>query len=175
MHKNFIVCKPYFVRQCIDCNALKQQSKHLRKTDEFMKDLQMKHKMVTDLIGVIQQLQDHLSTQHQAISEQQFSCSCNCEQYTMKQDLVQKELTLLHHELKRMIGSNRRISISGIPAERIFNLATRTYSVCEEHREMHMQSRNRRSLCQHPEDSSDTDESEIIQGSLLVNKFGEDH
>ena len=74
-----------------------------------------------------------------------------------------------------MIGSNRRISISGIPAERIFNLATRTYSVCEEHREMHMQSRNRRSLCQHPEDSSDTDESEIIQGSLLVNKFGEDH
>ncbi|XP_015769700.1 PREDICTED: uncharacterized protein LOC107348191 isoform X1 [Acropora digitifera] len=155
------------VRKCIDCNALKQQSKRLRKTDEFMKDLQMKHKMVTDLIGVIQQLQDHLSTQHQAISEQQFSCSCNCEQYTMKQDLVQKELTLLHHELKRMIGSNRRISISGIPAERIFNLATRTYSVCEEHREMHTQSRNRHSFCQHPEDSSDTDDSEIIQGSLL--------
>ena len=151
-----------------------QQNKRLRKTDEFLEDLQMKHRMVNDLIGVIQQLQDHLSTQHQAISDQKFSCS-NCEQYTMKQDLVQKELTLLHHELKRMIQSKQRISISGIPAERIYNLATRTYSVCEEHREMHMQSRNRHSFCQHPEDSSDTDDSEIIQGSLLVNKFGEDH
>lgn len=171
----FLFYKPYFVQQCIDGNALRQQSKCLRKTDEFMKDLQMKHKMVTDLIGVIRQLQDHLSTQHQAISEQQFSCSCNCEQYTMKQDLVQKELTLLHHELKRMTESNRRISISGIPAERIYNLATRTYSVCEEHREMHTQSRNRHSFCQHPEDSSDADDAEIIQGSLLVNTFGEDH
>ena len=135
----------------------------------------MKHKMVTDLIGVIQQLQDHLSTQHQAISEQQFSCSCNCEQYTMKQDLVQKELTLLHHELKRMIESKRRISVSGIPSERIYNLANRTYSVCEEHREMHTQSRNGHSICQHPQHSLDTDDSEIIQGSVLVNTFGEDH
>ena len=74
-----------------------------------------------------------------------------------------------------MIESKRRISISGIPSDRIHNLATRTYSVCKEHREMHMQSRNRHSFCQHPEHTLDTDDSEIIQGSLLVNTFGEDH
>ena len=146
---------------------MRQQHKRLRKTEEFLKDLEMKRNMVKDLLGVIKQLQDHLCTQHQVISEQKFSCH-NCGQYTIKQDLVQKELTLLHHELQRMIQSNRRISVSGIPADRIYNLATRTYSVCEEHAEMHMQSRNRRSSCQHSEDSADSDDNEIMEGPLMV-------
>jgi len=119
----------------------------------------MKQNMVQELLDVIQHLQNHLHTQHQAISQQQFSCQ-NCGQYRIKQDLVEKELTLLHHELQRMIQGNRRISISGIPAERIYNLATRTYTVCEEHREMHARSRNRRSMCQHPEDPADSDDSD---------------
>lgn len=156
----------FAVRKCLDCNALRQQHKRLRKTEEFLKDLEMKRNMVKDLLGVIKQLQDHLCTQHQVISEQKFSCH-NCGQYTIKQDLVQKELTLLHHELQRMIQSNRRISVSGIPADRIYNLATRTYSVCEEHAEMHMQSRNRRSSCQHSEDSADSDDNEIMEGPLM--------
>ena len=68
-----------------------------------------------------------------------------------------------------MIQSNRRISVSGIPSERIYNLATRTYTVCEEHLKMHMQSRNRRSVCQHPDDNTDSsDDDEIIQGPLAV-------
>ena len=148
--------------------ALRQQHQRLRKTEEFLKELEMKQKMIQDLLGVIQQLQSHLQSQHQAISQQQFSCR-NCVQYKVKQDLVQKELTLLHYELQRMIQSNRRISVSGIPSERIFNLATRTYDVCEEHKEMHMQSRNRRSVCQHPDDYTDSsDDDEIIQGPLAV-------
>ena len=148
--------------------ALRQQHQRLRKTEEFLKELEMKQKMIQDLLGVIQQLQSHLHTQHQAISQQQFSCR-NCAQYKVKQDLVQKELTLLHYELQRMIQSNRRISVSGIPSERIYNLATRTYTVCEEHREMHKQTRNRRSVCQHPDDSTDSsDDDEIIQGPLAV-------
>lgn len=159
--------KAFGVRKCIDCKALRQQSHRLRKTEEFLKELEMKQKMVQDLLGVTQQLQNHLHTQHQAISQAQFSCR-NCEQYTIKKDLVQKELTLLHYELQRMIQSNRRISVSGIPSERIFNLATRTYTVCEEHREMHLQSRRRRSVCHHPEDTMDSeDNDDPIQGPLM--------
>lgn len=125
--------------------------------------------MVQDLLDVIKQLQNHLHTQHQAISEQQFSCH-NCGQYTIKQYLVEKELMLLHHELQRMIASKRRISVSGIPAERIYNLATRTYSVCEEHREMHSLHNRRRSMCQqHSEDAADSDDSDDpIDGPLMV-------
>ena len=142
----------------------------LRKTHEFLKDLEMKQKMIQDLLDVIKQLQDHLLKQHQDITQQLFSCR-NCEQYKLKQDLLQKELTLLHHELERMSQNrNRRISISGIPSERIYNLATRTYEVCEEHRKMHLRSRNRRSVCQHPEEAGvDSDESEDhIEGPLMV-------
>ena len=130
----------------------------------------MKQKMIQDLLDVIKQLQNHLLKQHQYISRQQFSCQ-NCGQYTMKQDLVQKELTLLHHELERMSQfRNRRISISGIPSERIYNLATRTYSVCEEHREMHLRSRRRRSVCQqHQDETMDSDDSDDhIEGPLMV-------
>ena len=128
----------------------------------------MKQKMIQDLLNVIKELQNHLHTQHQAISQEQVSCH-NCGQYMIKQDLVLKELTLLHHELERMIQSKRRISISGIPSERIYNLATRTYTVCEEHKEMHARSRNRRSSCQHPEDQAESDENDDhIEGPLMV-------
>lgn len=129
----------------------------------------MKQKMIQNLLGVIKQLQNHLLKQHQDISQQLFSCQ-NCDQYKIKQDLVQKELTLLHHELERMSQNrSRRISISGIPSERIYNLATRTYDVCAEHREMHLRSRNRRSVCQHPEETVDSDDSdENIEGPLMV-------
>lgn len=159
--------KTFAVRKCIDCKALRQQHKRLRKTEEFLKDLQMKQKMIQDLLNVIKELQNHLHTQHQAISQEQVSCH-NCGQYMIKQDLVLKELTLLHHELERMIQSKRRISISGIPSERIYNLATRTYTVCEEHKEMHARSRNRRSSCQHPEDQAESDENDDhIEGPLM--------
>ena len=128
----------------------------------------MKQKMIQDLLGVIKQLQNHLLNQHQYISGQNFSCQ-NCGQYTMKQDLVQKELTLLHHELERMSQNrSRRISFSGIPSERIYNLATRTYTVCEEHREMHLRSKRRQSMCQHSEETMDSDENDHIEGPLLV-------
>ena len=128
----------------------------------------MKQKLVQDLLNVIQHLQNHLHTQHQAICQEQFSCH-NCGQYRIKQDLVEKELTLLHHELQRMIQGNRRISISGIPIERIYNLAARTYTVCEEHREIHAHSKNRRSMCQHPEDSADAeDNDDHLDGPILV-------
>lgn len=129
----------------------------------------MKQKMIRDLLDVIEELQNHLHKQHQDITEQLFSCQ-NCGQYKIKQDLVNKELTLLHHELARMSQNrNRRISISGIPAERIYNLATRTYSVCEEHREMHLGSRRRQSVCQHPEEKADSDDSvDHIEGPLMV-------
>lgn len=149
-----------------------QQKQRLRKTEEFLKELQMKQKMIQDLLDVIKQLENHLLKQHQDISRQHFSCQ-NCGQYTIKRDLVQKELTLLHHELERMIQNrNKRISISGIPSERIYNLATRTYSVCEEHREMHLRSRNRRSVCQHPEETVDSDDSDDhIEGPLMVTAF----
>lgn len=159
--------KAYAVRKCIDCQALSRQSQRLRKTEEFLKDLQMKQKMIQDLLGVIKQLQNHLLNQHQYISGQNFSCQ-NCGQYTMKQDLVQKELTLLHHELERMSQNrSRRISFSGIPSERIYNLATRTYTVCEEHREMHLRSKRRQSMCQHSEETMDSDENDHIEGPLL--------
>ncbi|KAL9974454.1 hypothetical protein ACROYT_G011486 [Oculina patagonica] len=158
----------FAVRKCIDCKALRQKKQRLRKTEEFLKDLEMKQKMIQNLLDVIKQLQNHLLKQHQDISQQLFSCQ-NCDQYTIKQDLVQRELTLLHHELERMSQNrSRRISISGIPSERIYNLATRTYDVCAEHREMHLRSRNRRSVCQHPEEMVDSDDSdESIEGPLM--------
>ena len=129
----------------------------------------MKQKMIKDLVDVIEELQNHLLKQHQDISVQPFACQ-NCGQYKIKQDLVKKELTLLHHELERMSHNrSKRISISGIPSERIFNLATRTYSVCEEHREMHLRSRKRQSVCQHPEENADSDDSvDHIEGPLMV-------
>lgn len=131
----------------------------------------MKQKMIQNLLAVIKQLQNHLLNQHQYISGQKFSCQ-NCELYTLKQDLVQKELTLLHYELERMSQTrNRRISISGIPSERIFNLATRTYSVCEEHREMHLDSKRRQSMCQHSEETMDSDDNDHIEGPLMVKSF----
>ena len=131
----------------------------------------MKQKMIQNLLAVIKQLQNHLLNQHQYISGQKFSCQ-NCELYTLKQDLVQKELTLLHYELERMSQTrNRRISISGIPSERIFNLATRTYSVCEEHREMHLHSKRRQSMCQHSEETMDSDDNDHIEGPLMVKSF----
>jgi len=128
----------------------------------------MKQKMIKDLLDVIRELQNHLLKQHQDISEQLFTCQ-NCGQYKIKQDLVKKELTLLHHELERMSQNrSKRISMSGIPSERIYNLATRTYSVCEEHREMHLRSRNRQSVCQHPEEKADSDDSvDHIEGPLM--------
>lgn len=158
----------FAVRKCIDCKTLRQKRQQLRKTAEFLKDLEMKQKMIRDLLDVIEELQNHLHKQHQDITEQLFSCQ-NCGQYKIKQDLVNKELTLLHHELARMSQNrNRRISISGIPAERIYNLATRTYSVCEEHREMHLGSRRRQSVCQHPEEKADSDDSvDHIEGPLM--------
>lgn len=126
--------------------------------------------MIKDLVDVIEELQNHLLKQHQDISVQPFTCR-NCGQYKIKQDLVKKELTLLHHELERMSQNRSKgISISGIPSERIFNLATRTYSVCEEHREMHLHSRNRQSVCQHPEENVDSDDSHI-EGPLMVSFF----
>lgn len=153
----------------MDCKALRQKKQQLRKTEEFLKDLEMKQKMIKDLLDVIKELQNHLLKQHQDISEQQFTCQ-NCGQYKIKQDLVKKELTLLHHELERMSQNrSKRISISGIPSERIYNLATRTYSVCEEHKEMHLRSRNRQSVCQHPEEKADSDNSDDhIEGPLMV-------
>ncbi|CAH3041134.1 unnamed protein product, partial [Pocillopora meandrina] len=157
----------YAVRKCIDCQVLRKQSQRLRKTEEFLKDLEMKQKMIQNLLAVIKQLQNHLLNQHQYISGQKFSCQ-NCELYTLKQDLVQKELTLLHYELERMSQTrNRRISISGIPSERIFNLATRTYSVCEEHQEMHLDSKRRQSMCQHSEETMDSDDNDHIEGPLM--------
>ena len=141
----------------------------MRKTEEFLKELEMKQKMVQDLLNVIEQLQNHLVTQHEAITQEQVSCG-NCGQYNIKQDLVLKELTLLHHELKRMIKSNRRISFSGIPTERIYNVATRTYTVCEEHKEMHSEHNKRRqSFCQHPDNMTESDEGDdYIEGPLMV-------
>ena len=129
----------------------------------------MKQEMIQKLLDVIKQLQNHLLKQHQDISQQQFSCQ-NCGQYKVKQDLVQRELTLLHHELERMSQNRgRRISISGIPSERIFNLATRTYDVCAEHREMHLRSRSRRIVCQHPDEAVDSDDrDDHIEGPLMV-------
>ena len=88
----------------------------------------MKQKMVQDLLNVIEQLQNHLLTQHEAITQEQVSCR-NCGQYNIKQDLVLKELTLLHHELKRMIKSNRRISFSGIPVSYTHLTLPTIYSV----------------------------------------------
>lgn len=127
--------------------------------------------MIQNLLAVIKQLQNHLLNQHQYISGQKFSCQ-NCGLYTLKQDLVQKELTLLHYELERMSQTrNRRISISGIPSERIYNLATRTYSVCEEHREMHLDSKRRQSMCQHSEETMDSDDNDHIEGPLMVRSF----
>ena len=132
----------------------------------------MKQTMIRALLGVIKELQDHLLKQHQDISEQLFSCQ-NCGQYKIKQDLVEKELTLLHHELARMSQNrSKRISISGIPSERIYNLATRTYSVCEEHREMHLRSRKKQSVCQHPEEIAGSNDSvDHIEGSLMVSSL----
>lgn len=128
----------------------------------------MKQKMVQDLLNVIDQLQNHLLTQHQAITQEQVSCH-NCGQYNIKRDLLFKELTLLHHELERMIKSNRRISISGIPTERIYNLATRICFACEEHKEMHKHNKRRQSFCQHPENLTESDEGDdYIEGPLMV-------
>ena len=128
----------------------------------------MKQKMVQDLLNVIDQLQNHLLTQHQAITQEQVSCH-NCGQYNIKRDLLFKELTLLHHELERMIKSNRRISISGIPTERIYNLATRICFACEEHKEMHKHNKRRQSFCQHPENLKESDEGDdYIEGPLMV-------
>lgn len=148
---------------------MRQKHNQLRKTEEFLKELEMKQKMVQDLLNVIEQLQNHLHTQHQAITQEQVSCH-NCEQYNMKRDLLFKELTLLHHELVRMIKSNRRISFSGIPTERIYNVATRTYTVCEEHKEMHSEHNKRRqSFCQHPDNFTESDEGDdYIEGPLMV-------
>lgn len=157
----------FAVRKCLDCKALRQQHKQLRKTEEFLKELEMKQKMVQDLLNVIDQLQNHLLTQHQAITQEQVSCH-NCGQYNIKRDLLFKELTLLHHELERMIKSNRRISISGIPTERIYNLATRICFACEEHKEMHKHNKRRQSFCQHPENLTESDEGDdYIEGPLM--------
>ena len=162
----------FFLTQCIDCKALRQKGQQLRKTGEFLKDLEMKQKMIKDLLDVIKELQNHLVKQHQDISEQSFTCQ-NCGQYKIKQDLVKKELTLLHHELERMSQNrSKRISISGIPSERIYNLASRTYSVCEEHRDMHLRSRKKPSVCQHPEENADSDDSvDHIEGPLMVSSI----
>ena len=128
----------------------------------------MKQKMVQDLLNLIEQLQNHLLTQQEAITQEQVS-SHNCGQYNIKQDLMLKELTLLHHELERMIKSNRRISFSGIPTERIYNVATRTYTVCEEHKEMHTEHNKRRlSFCQHPDMTESDEGGDYIEGPLMV-------
>lgn len=99
----------------------------------------MKQKMIEELLDFLNKLQDYLHQQHQTISRH-LSCQ-NCQPCSMKGDLVQKEFNPLLLKLQWMKES-RRISYSEIPSEKVRNLADRIYSLCEEHRELHLHSRN---------------------------------
>ena len=95
--------------------------------------------MIEELLDFMNKLQDYLHKQHQAISRH--LPYQNCQPCTMKGDLVQKEFNPLRLKLQWMKQS-RRISYSTIPSEETRNLADRIYSLCEEHRELHLHSRN---------------------------------
>ena len=153
--------------QVIDTKTLQQKKRHLRKTEEFVRDLVEKQKMVNHLLGVVEQLQAHMKN-HWNFCQQELNC-LKCEKPQIQQDLIQKELELLHYELKRMIQSNRRISFSGIPTERIYNLAGRAYTVCEDHVKMHQEAKRRKSCLQLNEDTeSDDSADDDLVGPLQV-------
>lgn len=73
---------------------------------------------------------------HMTFCEERLGC-LNCEKTALMRELLEKDLSLLHHELLNMIRGSRRLSISGIPHDRIYDLAERAYSVCEEHKKFH--------------------------------------
>ena len=157
-------------RKVIDSKALQCQKLALRKTKDFIKDLQAKERMVKYLLGVVEHLQNHLSTHHSGFCQKGTKCQ-HCPRVGLKKDLIQNELALLHHELQRVItAGNRRISVYGIPTDRIYSIAERTYTVCEEHKELHQQVRSRK--CSDTTNGSwDEDEDdERIEKSLKVNR-----
>ena len=155
--------------QCINSKALRQQKRRLRKTEDFIRDLKVKQKMIQDLLGIIEHLQEHLHSQHQAICQRKHTCN-NCDQYRTHKDIIQNDLTLLHYELEKMVWGNRRISFSGIPSDRIYHLARRTYAVYERHKRMHKRRRtSRRQDCSSSSgDDSDSDFSDAMEGPLVV-------
>ena len=113
-----------------------QQTDSLNDEDEwdFPDDLQIKQKMIQDLLYIIAILQEHLHKQHQSISQQHFSS-------------LQERLNVLRDQLLGMI--NGRISYKEIPTERVYYLANTIHSLCQ--RNFHLPKRNERD----PDEQSD--------------------
>ena len=158
-------------RKAIDCKTLQSQKSRLRKTEDFIKDMQAKNQMVNHLLGVVKHLQEHLSTNHTGFCQKGTNCE-HCPRVGLKKDLIQNELALLQHELQKMIAGNRRISVSGIPTDRIYNIAERTYTICEEHKALHEQAKFKK--CAATDSSSweeDEDDMRIEKSLKVLHEF----
>ncbi|XP_048576513.1 uncharacterized protein LOC116602146 [Nematostella vectensis] len=123
-------------RESISITELYRSKKNLRKLDVLLKDLKLMQETIATLIDVIGTLRGHLKNRDISFCPDTFNCS-ECEKTQIKQDLILKELELLNYELVKMQGAEQKVPISGIPTERIYNLAERAYNVCEEHKKMH--------------------------------------
>ncbi|KAK3738879.1 hypothetical protein QZH41_014658, partial [Actinostola sp. cb2023] len=123
-------------RMVIPEKQLTSKKKTLRKTNEFLKDLELKEDTVKRLKSIIEKLQDKLHIKHMNFCQEHLKCT-NCEKTALMRELLEKDLSLLHHELVNMIRGSRRLSVSGIPTERMYDLAERAYSICEEHKRFH--------------------------------------
>lgn len=46
-----------------------------------------------------------------------------------------------------MLKDDRKLSVIGIPTDKIYNLAERTYGICEDHNKMHSEIKNIKRRC----------------------------
>ena len=151
--------------QVIDPKALQQRRKNLQKTS----DIKESEKVVNHLLGVVDKLQTHISD-HWNFCQQGQNCG-DCDKSKLQQDLIMGELALLHYQLGQMTSGRRRMSLSGVSHERIYRLAERTFSVCEEHRKMHQMVRRKSCASLNDLDSCDDSSEDEFIGPIQVNRY----
>jgi hypothetical protein len=142
-----------------------------------VKDIQFKEDTVKRLKEIVEKLQTKLQADYFNFCKEDLDCS-NCEKTKTKQELLEKDLSLLHYALDKMLHGNRRLSVSGIPTERIYELADRAYGICEDHKKMHSEITKMKRRCSQEfldvevkqpvkDDKEDTD----IDDSLKVTRY----